>query len=266
MLKVKKFLIVLGACIIACSLAGCTQKEVESTVTESSSIQESQNYKTVSSVSTRVTRKNSTTRKSQGNSLQTGKSTKKRSTIKNNTKKTTKKKSSTSKNTAGRKSTGRQKTTDKKSTSSENKEKKYTLTALKNLKHSDIFTSSAIEHIFEGQINSKGEAVGYHYDQIEGTPGKIVSGTKSSLDSHGVYKGKVEVSGTTKTGNRGYSTFYPDNMSPQQVVDGIYTAYQQRVYKTGNIYYGYTSKGIKITMYLNDDNKIISAFPEYNAR
>lgn len=179
--------------------------------------------------------------------------------------KSTAKKNNASKNTAS-KSTRNNVSKKSKNIGKNEQEKKYTLADLKDLRNTDIFSRSAIEHIFEGQINSKGEAVGYHYDQIENTPGSIVSGTKSSKDSHGVYKGKVTVLGTDKTGNQGYSTFYPDDMSPQQVVDGIYQAYKKRVYKTGNIYYGYSDDGIKITMYLNDSNKIISAFPDYNTK
>ena len=33
-----------------------------------------------------------------------------------------------------------------------------------SLKNTENFTDSAIEHIFEGQINVRGKAVGYHYE------------------------------------------------------------------------------------------------------
>lgn len=69
------------------------------------------------------------------------------------------------------------------------------------------------------------------------------------------YKAQVEVGGILKTGNRGYSTFFPKSMSPQNVIDAINEAYISRVFKAGNEYYGYSSEGIKITMYINEKGK-----------
>lgn len=137
----------------------------------------------------------------------------------------------------------------------------YTTASLKTLKNTDNFLESAIEHIFEGQINASGNATGYHYDKIEDSAGKIVPGTKTTPNALGVYEAKVEVSGVAKSSNGGYSTFFPDAMSPQQVVDAINEAYADRQWIRSNIYIG-TSKGnMDIEMYLTDDNKIISAFP-----
>ena len=139
----------------------------------------------------------------------------------------------------------------------------YNVLVLKQLKNTGIFNKSAIEHIFEGQVNKKGNASGYHYDMIENTPGYIVPGTESKEDAHGVYTAKVEVNGVKKSGNKGYSTFYPKNLSPQEVVDLINEAYNNKVHVTGNTYAGDTSLGIEIDMYLDDNGKIISAFPIY---
>lgn len=52
-------------------------------------------------------------------------------------------------------------------------------------------------------------------------------------------------------------------MSPQDVVNSINDAYASRVLLTGNVYNGVTSNGLKIRMYLNSANKIISSFPIY---
>ena len=50
----------------------------------------------------------------------------------------------------------------------------------------------------------------------------------------------------------------------QQVVDAINEAFNNKVFKVGNEFYGYTSNGLKIKMYIDKKtNKIISAFPEY---
>lgn len=142
--------------------------------------------------------------------------------------------------------------------------KMYNLDDLANLKHTENFTEKSLSHIFEGDINRRGQAGGYHYDMVEGTSGNIIEGTKGpALNDAGVYEAKVEVNGTLKKANGGNSTFFPDHMSPQEVVDTINEAYEARVFDTNsrNIYEGISKNGMKITMYLDSDEKIISAFP-----
>ncbi len=138
----------------------------------------------------------------------------------------------------------------------------YAKSTLSELKNAENFTDSSIEHIFEGQVNGRGKAVGYHYEGIEGTAGKTITGSELPANELGVYKAQVEVNGVPKTANGGFSSFFSKNMSPQEVVDAINEAYSNHVLKTGNEYYGYSSNGMKITMYLNKEGKIISAFPE----
>ena len=52
-------------------------------------------------------------------------------------------------------------------------------------------------------------------------------------------------------------------MSPQEVVASINETYETRVFDTNsrNTYEGISKNGIKITMYLDSEQKIISAFP-----
>lgn len=142
--------------------------------------------------------------------------------------------------------------------------KMYNLDDLANLKHTENLTEKSMSHIFEGDINRKGRAGGYHYDMVEGTSGSIIEGTKSpALNDAGVYEAKVEVNGILKKANGGKSTFFPDHMSPQEVVDTINEAYETRVFDTNsrNKYEGISKNGMKITMYLDSEKKIISAFP-----
>ena len=99
---------------------------------------------------------------------------------------------------------------------------------------------------------------------IEGTSGSIIEGTKSSvLNDAGVYEAKVEVNGTLKKANGGKSTFFPDLMSPQEVVDAINEAYNNKIYQEGSrgVYVGESKGGIKIRMILTDNGKIITAYP-----
>ena len=143
-------------------------------------------------------------------------------------------------------------------------ETSYGKSTLNSLKNTENFTDSAIEHIFEGQVNARGKAVGYHYEGIEGTFGNVIPGTESSTNNFGIYKAKVEVNGIPKTANGGFSTFYSKNLSPQQVVDAINEAYSNCELKLGtrNTYQGVANNGMKIDMFLDQSGKIISAFPE----
>lgn len=143
-------------------------------------------------------------------------------------------------------------------------ETSYGKSTLNSLKNTENFTDSAIEHIFEGQVNVRGKAVGYHYEGIEGTSGNVIPGTESSVNNIGVYKAQVEVNGIPKTANGRFSTFYSKNLSPQQVVDAINEAYSNCELKLGtrNTYQGVANNGMKIDMFLDQSGKIISAFPE----
>ena len=127
----------------------------------------------------------------------------------------------------------------------------YGKSSLDLLNNTENFTDSAIEHIFEGQVNTRGKAVGYHCEGIEGTSGKIILGTESSINNFGVYKAKVEVDGIPKTANGGYSTFYSKDRSPQQVVDAINQAYSNCELKPGtrNTYQGVANNGMQIDMF-----------------
>ena len=92
----------------------------------------------------------------------------------------------------------------------------------------------------------------------------MLSGTQLPANEFGVYKAQVEVNGIPKIANGGYSTFYSKNMSPQEVVDAINEAYGNCALKPGtrNTYQGVTSSGLQIEMFLDQNKKIISAFPK----
>ena len=63
----------------------------------------------------------------------------------------------------------------------------YTMQDIKRLRNTEVFARGALEHIFDGTINKKGKATGYHYDKVEGSRGKILPGTRSKEDRHGVF-------------------------------------------------------------------------------
>jgi hypothetical protein len=137
---------------------------------------------------------------------------------------------------------------------------RFDITKLRRTQH---FRPNALRHIFHGEVNVRGKAVGYHYEGIPNTPGKVIPGTETPPNRYGVYQAQVEVNGIPKTGNSGYSTFFPKNMSPQEIVDAINHAYSNKVHLTGNTYVGVAPNGMEIQMYLDASGQIISAFPIY---
>ena len=142
-------------------------------------------------------------------------------------------------------------------------ETSYGKSSLIELKNTDNFMDSTIEHIFEGNVR-RGKAGGYHYECIKDTAGNIVNGTEELINDLGVYKAQVEVNGIPKSGNGGYSTFFPKEKSPQDVIDSINEAYNNKVFVVGskNSYIGISNNGLEIEMYINNNGKIISAFPK----
>lgn len=137
------------------------------------------------------------------------------------------------------------------------------VTLIENLQHIEHFRNGALEHILEGELNQKGQAVGFHYDQLPTNKGEIVEGSKTEPDEFGVFEAKVIVSDVEKKSNGGKSTFFPDEWDTQDVVDAINEAYDERVFISGNTYEGLTTEGVIIRMYLDSNEKIISAFPIY---
>lgn len=142
-------------------------------------------------------------------------------------------------------------------------ETSYTMADIKKLENTENFAKNTLEHIFDGTINGKGKATGYHYTKVSDSKGKIIDGTRSDTDENGVFTGKVEVSGIKKNG---FSSFYPESWTPQQVVDAINTAYKDAISNPsnpkGSLWIGYCGD-LEIDMYLNSNKKITTAFPVY---
>ena len=154
---------------------------------------------------------------------------------------------------------------DKKSSaqSSQTDAKTYTMADIKKLKNTKHFAKNTLEHIFDGTINGKGKATGYHYSMVTDSKGKIIDGTRSNTDGNGVFTGKVEVSGVKKNG---FSSFYPESWTPQQVVDAINAAYDDALKNPdnpqGELWIGY-SGDLEIDMYMNKSKQITTAYPVY---
>ncbi len=137
----------------------------------------------------------------------------------------------------------------------------YTMEDVKGLTGTEHFGRNTLEHIFSGSINKKGNATGYHYEGISDSRGETIEGSANEPDKNGVYEAKVRVDGVEKSGNNGYSTFFPESMTPQEVVDAINEAYDNRESLGGDLYAGLTESGMEIDMYIGDDGRISTAYP-----
>ena len=139
----------------------------------------------------------------------------------------------------------------------------WTMADIKKLRHTEHFAKNTLEHIFDGTINGKGKATGYHYDGVTDSKGSIIAGTESKPDEHGVYTAKVMVDGVKKNG---FSSFYPDDWTPQQVVDAINEAYDyatsSKGKRDGDLRIGYAGD-LEIDMYFDSNQKITTAYPIY---
>ena len=139
----------------------------------------------------------------------------------------------------------------------------YYMADISKLEDVDYFAKGTLEHIFDGTINKKGNATGYHYTMVLDSKGKIIEGTRSKEDENGVFTGNVEVDGIRKNA---FSSFYPESWTPQQVVNAINTAYDEAVANPDNpknsLWIGHYGD-IEIDMYLDSNQKITTAYPIY---
>lgn len=137
----------------------------------------------------------------------------------------------------------------------------FKLSEIPVLKMADNMKANLPEHIFEGNITKKGDATGYHSTSIDNTSKVITKRTEP--DAYGVYEANVEVNGVTKGG---ISSMYPDNWSPQKIIDEIQHAYENQIpsdFKDPNRIIGKASNGMKIELRIKG-GKIESAYPIYN--
>lgn len=124
-----------------------------------------------------------------------------------------------------------------------------------------------VKHIFHGEINASGKAVGFHHAGSIGHVGKArVVSISSGPNSHGVYKAKVQVFSTTDgvwKNKHTPSTFFPKDWPRQKVLDEARSALAGGPIagKPSNYREGISPSGIRIGGYLTPSGDIITAFP-----
>lgn len=138
-------------------------------------------------------------------------------------------------------------------------EKQKWLDSLQNTENFKQGTKeNALNHIFDGEILKNGNANGFHYEGMPNSNGKIV-GNPDPVNEFGVYQAKVEINDMLK---RPKSTFFPKDWTPQQVIDSVNEAFNNKVPVKNNKFIGKTSTGMEIEIIIRND-KIISAYPIY---
>ena len=116
-----------------------------------------------------------------------------------------------------------------------------------------------LEHVFAGQINRRGRPVGFHSRPGGRDPaGARVVRIVSRENDLGVYVAEVEIRNLKKT-----STFFPDDLSRDEVVAAILHAWEERRDLGGGKFQGPSGKGFTIEGYTLDDGGINTAYPIY---
>lgn len=118
-----------------------------------------------------------------------------------------------------------------------------------------------LHHIFEGEINRKGKPVGYHSRPggSDADGARIVS-IKDRPNRAGVYTANIEI----RDGNQWkgkFSSFFPDNMSQQEVTDAILSAFRSSKDKKKQPWQGPSGLGFDIQGYTMSRGDINTAFP-----
>lgn len=127
-----------------------------------------------------------------------------------------------------------------------------------------------LTHVFEGEINKKGKAVGFHsrFGGKDPSGARVVKVT-AGPNAKGLYTADIEVcNGHSWKGK--FSSFFPDVMDQQQVTDLILKAHMAAGNPvTGK--WGATVDGITVNGYMCPDNSktcpkgaINTAYPVYN--
>ena len=128
---------------------------------------------------------------------------------------------------------------------------------------SDTRPEINLRHVFEGEINRKGKPVGYH-----SRPGgrdaanARIKSVKAKPNRAGVYTANIEI----RDGNQWkgkFSSFFPDSMSEDDVVDAILNAYNKSKDPNKQPWSGPSGHGFQIQGYTTSRGGINTAFPIY---
>lgn len=120
-----------------------------------------------------------------------------------------------------------------------------------------------LHHVFEGEINRKGKPTGFHSRPggIDPAGAKIIR-IKDGPNSKGVYTATIAVQDGGQWKEK-FSSFFPDNMSADEVMQAIINAYNKSSNKNKQPWQGPSGYGFTIQGYTTNRGGINTAFPVY---
>ena len=122
-----------------------------------------------------------------------------------------------------------------------------------------------VRHIFHGEINKRGRAVGFHHQGSIDHHGKArVTQIVDQPNRYGVYTAKVEIYDSSRKlwiEKSPLSSFFPDAWSKNQVMKAIKFAYKNKYLTRGKYWEGIWMNGMKIGGYIDDLGNITTAYP-----
>lgn len=119
-------------------------------------------------------------------------------------------------------------------------------------------------HVFRGEINRKGKPTGFHSRPGGHDPQDArVTSIKDRPNRAGVYTANIEVRDGGQWKSK-FSSFFPDNLSQQEVVDVIVHAYQNSKNPNKQPWSGPSGLGFQVQGYTTSRGGINTAFPVYN--
>ncbi len=117
-----------------------------------------------------------------------------------------------------------------------------------------------LTHIFAGEINRRGKAVGFH-SRPGGVnpPGSGIARIVGRPNRSGVYTAMVWIGRRSRTK---FSTLYPDRLPRQMVIEAILSAFR-RGQRRGERFRGPSGHGFTIEGYIQN-GRISTAYPLYS--
>ncbi|MEH6477508.1 MAG: EndoU domain-containing protein [Sneathiella sp.] len=132
---------------------------------------------------------------------------------------------------------------------------------------SDTDPSISITHIFQGQINKKGKATGFHYAGIEKPTYENSPHLKQILSKPnkvGVYTAIIEVwDAKGAQWKSKFSSLFPDHFTRPKIITAILAAFKGNTLKAKRKWRGKSGQGFDIEGYMLKDGRIITAYPIY---